>query len=295
MRNPSASDRLVAAALAAAALLVPQVAAADDKQACGDAYHQTQALRKEGKLQAARQQAVACTRDACAEFVRTDCARWLGEIDASQPTLVIAARDGAGRDLTEVRVALDGVPWLSALDAQAHPIDPGAHTLRFEVEGEAPREEQVLVREGEKAKKISITLGSAPEPAPLVPRALEPVPPARLDDGTDVAPWIIGGVGLTSLAVGGVLAAVVLSEKSTFDEHCDATTRTCDPEGIDARDTGETLGPISTVAMVAGAVGVGVAAVWLITDDDGEGTPTVATGPAFGPGGASWSVQGSFQ
>lgn len=293
MRNPSASERLSAVAIAAAALLAPQDATADDKQACGDAYHQTQSLRKAGELQAARAQAVACTRDVCAEFVRTDCARWLGEIDASQPTLVIEARDGAGRDRTAVRVTLDGAPWLPALDASAHPIDPGPHTLRFEADGEAPVEQQILVREGEKARKVSITLGAPVEPEPLVPRAGAPTPGP--DEGPGPAPWIVGGVGLGSLAIGGALAAIVVSEKSTFDQHCDVVTRTCDPTGIDARETGETLGPISTVLLVGGAIGVGVATVWLITDDGGDGTPTVATGPGVGAGSASWSVRGSFQ
>lgn len=294
MRNPSASDRLAAAALTAAAVLVALPAAADDdKQACGDAYHRTQTLRKEGKLRAARDQAVACTRDACAEFVRADCARWLGEIDASQPTVVLAVRDGDGRDRTAVRVLLDGAPWLDAVDASAHPIDPGPHTLRFEADGEAPIEQQVLVREGEKARTIAVTLGPASSiPAPLAPRAPAPVDAAG-DDGS-IAPWIVGGVGLGTFTVGAVLGLVVVSERSTFDEHCDEARGTCDAEGIDARETGETLGPISTVAMVAGALGVGVAAVWLVTEDDGDAGPTVATGPAVAPGGGGWRVQGSF-
>lgn len=307
MRSPSVSERRpIGASVSAATLLLAATAAAapptarpaltGDKKACSDAYDRTQSLRLAGKLQAAREQAAMCTRDVCAEFVRTDCATWLLQIDASMPTVVFEVRDAEGNDTTAVSVALDGKPWLTAVDVTARPIDPGTHTLRFTIPGMAPIEQIVVVREGEKNKKVAVAFGTAPPPvAPIVPPT--PVMP-REEDDTPVAPWVIGGVGLAALATGGILAAVVASEKSTFDEHCDDAKRTCDAEGIAAGETGRALGPISTVSLVLGAVGVGVATVWLIGDaarDDASPATTVGTGPVVGADGAGWGLRGRFQ
>jgi hypothetical protein len=285
-----------AAAPPAAGAAEPALAA--EKKACSDAYDRTQSLRLGGQLQAAREQAALCTRDACAEFIRADCTTWLVQIDAGMPTVVFEVRDARGNDTTQVSVALDGKPWLTAVDVTARPIDPGTHTLRFTIPGMPPIERSVVVREGEKNKKVSVAFGTAPPPvAPLTAPPPAPVVPPEEDD-TPVAPWVIGGVGLAALATGGVLAAVVASEKSTFDEHCDDATRTCDAEGIAAGETGRTLGPLSTVSLVLGALGVGVATVWLIGDaaeDDASPSTAVGTGPVLGPAGAGWGLRGRFQ
>lgn len=312
VRSPSVFDHpRIAALLAVASLVVaapagaappkadaPAPALAADKKACSDAYDKTQSLRLGGKLQAAREQAALCTRDACAEFIRADCTTWLVQIDAGMPTVVFEVRDAQGNDTTAVSVALDGKPWLTAVDVTARPIDPGTHTLRFTIPGMAPIEQSVVVREGEKNKKVAVAFGSPPPPmAPFAPPPPAPVVVLEEDD-TPVAPLVIGGVGLAALATGGILAAVVASEKSTFDEHCDDATQTCDAEGIAAGETGRTLGPISTVSLVVGAAAVGIATVWLIGDaaeDDASPSTAVGTGPVVGAGGAGWGLLGRFQ
>src|SRR3954470_24878187 len=95
MPSPSAARRRRAATALLTAVLVSSggLARADDKQACIASYDQTQKLRKGGKLGAAREQALVCLKDACAEFIRADCARWFAEIEASQPTVVFEVRD----------------------------------------------------------------------------------------------------------------------------------------------------------------------------------------------------------
>jgi len=300
MRSPSVFDpRLFAAlVLTAAIALAPSASAApDDKKACSDAYDRAQSLRLKGKLQAARDQAALCTRDVCAEFIRIDCTTWLGQIEAGLPTVVFEVRDAAGKDTTAVSVTLDGKPWLTRLEGKARPIDPGTHALRFTIAGAPPIDQTVVVREGEKLKTVSVSFGATPPASSLV------APPAPADaaveeDATPVAPWVIGGVGLGLLATGGILAAITGSEKSTFDDHCDEAAQTCDAEGIDAGETGRTLGPISTASLVLGAVGVGVATIWLVADgadDDASPSPTVGTGPVFTAGGGGWGVRGRFQ
>ena len=280
-------------ALASNIFAAPVAAQADEKQACSTAYEQTQTLRKEGKLSSAREQALVCMRDVCAEFIRTDCAIWFAEIASSQPTVVFDVRDAAGRETSAVRVSLDGKPWLENLDGSARTIDPGQHLIHLEMEGAPGLDQTVQIREGEKNRKLRAAFQMAPPP----PAGVVPRPDAGAPETRSIAPWILGGVGVAGLAVGGILGAVVLDQKAITDEHCDAATQTCDATGITAANTGRTLGPISTVGLIVGGVGVGVSAVWLLTRAPATseaGAATVGMGPVMTASGAGWRLQGSW-
>ncbi len=141
-------------------------ARADDKQTCSAAYEQAQSLRKEGKLSAAREQSLTCSREVCPEFIRVDCASWMTEIEKSQPSLVLQVRDGAGQDVTEAIVRLDEQLWTNTIDGKARVVDPGRHTIRVEVAGQLAVEATVVANEGEKNKPVVVTIGAASSGAP---------------------------------------------------------------------------------------------------------------------------------
>ena len=286
-------------ALASSIVAAPGAAQADDKQACSTAYEQTQTLRKEGKLSSAREQALVCLRDVCAEFIRTDCASWLGEIESSQPTVVFDVYDAAGRETSAVRVSLDGKPWLEKLDGSAKAIDPGQHQIHLEMDGAPGLDQTVQIREGEKNRKLSAAFQKAvlPKPAPTPPAPVVHRPDAGPPETRSIAPWILGGVGVAGLAAGGILGLLVLHQKTITDEHCDDATQTCDATGVAAANTGRTLGPISTVGFIVGAVGVGVSAVWLLTRAPAKskaGAATVGMGTVMTASGPEWRLQGSW-
>jgi hypothetical protein len=170
--------------LLAVADLAPRLARATDKE-CLDAHVDAQQLRGAGKLRAAKEKLLACSAKACHSLVRVDCTRWLSEVSASLPTVIVAAKDSAGNDLSEVKVSVDGETLLARLDGKAIEIDPGRHKLRYEHEGSAPVETEVLVNETEKDRALSVTFAS-PEQKP-----------ARAQR---VLPWAL--VGLSVVAVG---------------------------------------------------------------------------------------------
>lgn len=87
---------------------------------------------------------------------------------------------------------------------------------------------------------------------------------------TTLAGWIVGGVGLAGLIVGIATGVAVAVNAGIYDEHCDADGR-CDPEGLAAASRGEPLAIVSPVALVVGAVGVGIAIPLLLTGSDGAG------------------------
>ncbi len=299
MRSPSAFEkRLLAAATMLAVLGLSHAALADEKAECSSAYDQAQTLRHEGKLQAARQQAASCTRDACAEFIRTDCAKWLGEIEQSQPTVVFEVHDAHGRETRAVQVALDGKPWLEKVDGGAKLIDPGQHTLHYVIEGQAPIDETVEIREGEKNRKLTASFEKASAgPGPIAPT--KPSTSAPLESpasSRSPAPWIIGGVGLASLVVGAITGGLVLHDKSVVDKEC--AGKACSADGFAAAKNGRTLGPVTTVALVVGGVGVGVGTIWLIArpsvKHDAPPRAALSMGPTVGTTGATWRLEGSF-
>ncbi|HEY6459337.1 MAG TPA: hypothetical protein VIY73_04275, partial [Polyangiaceae bacterium] len=119
----------------------------------------------------------------CPEAIRTDCTRWVAEVDASLPSVVFDAVWADGRDAAGLTVLVDGKPVTGAERGRAVSLDPGEHTFRLEVPGAAPVEMRNLIREGEHNRILHVTFvplgetgapgsgsasasGSAPAPAP---------------------------------------------------------------------------------------------------------------------------------
>jgi hypothetical protein len=314
MRNHSACERravagavflLCAISCLVSLVAVSRVAIADeaqDRKQCSEAYDRTQALRREKKLQAAHDEAVACTRNVCAEFIRSDCVGWLKAIDASQPSVVVVATGSKGDESRAVRVVLDGKPWLDALDGTSKPIDPGEHTIHFETDGAQAKDQTVEIHEGEKDRKLTVTFDTAI--APVAPPRPEAGGPASVSPGNEAspspAPWIIGGVGLASLLVGAITGGVVVHDHAvvTSPLHCDPTTKACDAAGASAARSGRVLGPLTTVTLIVGGVGVGVGVVWLIarphSKQGAHTTAQVRTGPMVTSSGGAWAFEGTW-
>lgn len=148
---------LVRVSLAAVAVATPSIAHADEKQACLAASEKAQQLRNAGKLTDAREQLVVCGRAECPRVVQQDCTTWMGEILQILPTVIPAAKDRKGRDLVDVKMAIDGKPAADVLDGKPIAVDPGVHAFHFETKGGAPIDQQVVVRQGEKNRILPVT------------------------------------------------------------------------------------------------------------------------------------------
>jgi hypothetical protein len=200
-------------------LLLPAAARADTIEACADAAEAGQRLEREGRLVESRASLLACADARCPKEVASLCERLLTEVDASTPTVILGARDPQGHDLAAVRVLADGVPLADSLDGLAHPIDPGPHTLHFVAAGSAAQTTlDVVIRQGEKNRVVSVVMGARPKPATPEgePRAAHRVP---------VLGWVLGGVGVAALATFGVLAVHGQTQYDACNPHkCSAST-----------------------------------------------------------------------
>jgi hypothetical protein len=171
---------------------------ADPKQACIAAAEQGQSQRDDGQYREARVSFLACAQDSCPKVVMQSCTKWLRELDESAPTVVLAAKDDHGEDLTDVRVTLDGAPFATQLDGKPIEADAGEHVLRFEREGSTPVDVKLLLRAGEKARVVSVTLRSA---GAVGPGALPP-PPEPVMSAHHVTSGVLFLGGLAAAGVG---------------------------------------------------------------------------------------------
>jgi len=272
----------------AAVTSAPVCARADaTKDQCVDANAHAQPLRREGKFAAARDQLRICVDAGCPGIVRDDCAQRLDELERAQPTIVFEAKDSAGRDVSAVRVTVDGVPLVDSLDGTAVAVDPGRHAFTFRVAGQPTVSRELVVREGEKDRRERIVVeaprassttaqtGSAPAPSSLGATARAEAPPAwtppstpETSGGSRALALTFGALGVAGVAVGSVYGLLTISKWHDSQRDCSnpPTLANCPnhDQAVVEHDAAVTNGLISTIAFVAGGV-LGAAGVvsWL--------------------------------
>jgi len=168
---------------------MPSAHADDDKEQCVTAHGDAQLLRKKHALVSATKTLRVCAREMCPALVQKDCTRWLGEVEAEQPTIVVVATDENGADIVDVRVLLDGKPLVDRLDGSPIAIDPGEHVLRFERAGGKASEQRIVLHDGEKSRTVKVSFAEPVRPAPLVVEKA----------GIPAATWVFGAIGVASL------------------------------------------------------------------------------------------------
>ncbi len=222
-------------------------------------------------------------------------------LDALQPRLAYLTLRAVG--LTkESTVLLDGVTIpVEALGVPV-PIDPGPHEVIVRSPGRQTETFDTTVKDAEKAE-LAVSPGdsnqaasSAPipqAPAATLPKPLEQPtpPPVEHDQGSSsTLGYVLGGVGLASLATSLVTGLMALGKNSSVNDHCQAApsgpARLCDSEGFSAAASGKTLALVSDVTLGVGVVGLGLGTYLVLT----AGGSTSREGPAQG----SVSFTGTF-
>jgi hypothetical protein len=242
--------------------LWPAVSFAQDvtKPQCVSAYTDGQRHRRSGELLSARADLRVCASDPCPAMLQNDCAAWLAEVDHLLPTVVFAARDASGRDLVDVAVVLDGQPLVARLDGRLVDVDPGEHVVRFEEREHEAVEQHLLVREGEKARSVSVTMNpiarsAAGRSTEDAPERTRPIP---------MGTWILGGISALAFATAG---GATLADLPTWSRcHTGGCTQS-------DRSLSDSLNTVGTVGLAVGAVSLVAAAYFFIT------RPTVSREP----------------
>jgi hypothetical protein len=221
---------------------------------------------------------------------------------AALPTLVFVAKDGDGNDLRDVDVSMDGQA-LATSDGTAVAVDPGDHSFTFTKEGLPTSQSEVVVREGDKNRRVQIVLGT---PKAAAATSGSPASSA-FAQGPGLKPVTglfglspneergvglgVGVAGLIGLGVGSVFGFMA---KATYDhavQQCPAgNTRACTAPGAAGRQTAGDQAEVSTIAFIAGGALVAAGAVLYLATPSGS----VTVGPTLADRGVGLGVGGRF-
>lgn len=270
--------RLAASAIVLGGMLAANEARASEKEKCVGAFDRGQKAQSDRSLRRAEAELLVCAQEKCPSVLRADCIQVLNEVRAALPTVVLSANDGDGHDLTEVTVGVDGEAITKKLDGTAIPLDPGPHTIRFEARGAKAVMIPVTIYQGEKNRRISVSLPTSEEPRPAVATpgpVTEPREPKRAAIGFAL-PGALVVVGAASLIVAG-------ASRAAFDSRVEDLRATCAPECTqnDRQDLSRTL-TRSNVALGVGIGALGFAVVtWFLTAPDSPTKASLPTKMAF--------------
>jgi hypothetical protein len=281
----------------------------DDRAVCFDAVEKGQSLREAHKLVEARDQFRLCAAATCPATMHADCSNWLSEVEKAIPKVVLSAKDAAGNDVFEVTVTVDDKPLVTKLEGTAIPVDPGAHTFRFQWPDGTSKERQVLVAEGQKDVVVAVSLvppaGERPAgpsaspvspPANVVPSAAPAAPPPPEHASTwRTIGWVAGGVGVAGLVVGAIFTGITISDKN--DANCNAAKQCTNYASM---NSAMSAAPVAGTGLVAGGalVVAGTALVLLAHPPQetrsGAHSARLRVAPALGAHGAGALLEGAW-
>jgi hypothetical protein len=219
-------------------------------------------LRAEHKLRLTRTQLLVCSSSSCPGEVRQECMRRIDDVNAASPTIVLAVKDRAGHDLSDVRVTADGQVVADHLDGSALSIDPGPHEFTFSAAGAPSLTETIILHEGEKDRRETVTLaiGAPPAPVPLPGAGATTATAGGSTPGAEgtgktqrIAGLVAGSFGIVGLGVGGLFGVLASSSWKTAQRECPGHTG-CSTQAMNDRSQAVTDATIATAGFIGGGV-----------------------------------------
>jgi hypothetical protein len=254
------------------AMLWAPGAGAVSKEECVVSLESGQVSRKKGQLRAAREQFVACAQEGCPAIVRSACADWLEQVEASTPSVVLEAHGNGGASVVDVRVTMDDAPLVDRIDGRSIPIDPGEHRFRFESMKGVRRELRVVIPEGQKNFPVVADFAEPKPPSGPSAADREREERARAAQSRRTVGFIVGGIGVAALAGGTVFGVLALSANG--DAVCPSPCPRTDANGAtppklanarQADDRANSLAWVSDIGLGVGIVGIAVGTYLVLT------------------------------
>jgi hypothetical protein len=297
--------------LGAIGVAAPAHAAEPTAGQCLEASDKWIALRNQRLFVEARAELLVCASTSCPAEVRDECAARIGEVNASIPTVVFEAKDAGGRDLSAVKVTMDGTPLTEELKGASIPVDPGEHSFVFEAQGFPSVQSKIIVAEGVKDRHEVVRFGSSESAAPSA-RGAPPAgdsrqdhPPASDDGKTQrILGFTALGAGAIGFAVGVIFEIQRSNKLSDRDAICpngDCSVKTkaeqdaLSPQVQSLTDDARSASTVGAIGLVAGGVLVAGGLALIFTAPNQEGSEHhVAVLPMVGPHVQGLAVTGSL-
>ncbi len=241
--------------------------AAPTRQACVDAYEQSQVSMRRGHLLQSRESLATCLDQACPSTLRTDCAEWLKEVESRTPTIVVECTlDGAA--VRDGKLFIDDKLHAAGVDGRAIELDPGVHSFRMEPsDGTKGARVETMIREGEKLKPIRLELPSRmTKPVTTTPPSAAlsttTASPQAADKGLSrPIPWTVyAAAGVGALSAIGFTAFAISGASGKSD------LEPCKPDCSQSRiDSVRGRFIVADVFLGVSVVSLGVAAILYLT------------------------------
>jgi len=210
---------------------------------CVEAHRNAQELKQTGKLIEAQEHLVVCSAGSCPGAIISDCGNWISQLEQMTPSMVFEIK-ADGKQALDAKLFVDEKPiedW-----SQAVKVNPGRHIVRVEVPNFPPREEQIVLPEGQRMRLIAIEFESQ-RPATEDPVAAQP------KDYKRPVPFVVYpllAVGVGGLASFGVFSYLGRNQQDKLERICEPR---CSDHDMETMRLNYLVGDIS--------VGVGAAAL----------------------------------
>jgi hypothetical protein len=192
-----------------------------------------------------------------------------------------------------VSVLRNGDPVSAAVIGSAIPVDPGSYQLEARAPGKAPWTREVVVRGAGAIVQVDVPAlaGAEASTGGELPPAASPLStaaPAGAEPGPDhTLAWVMGGVGVASIAVGATFGLMASSNWSKAKDGCSDYPYECGDDAVAQADDASTQATVATVAFIVGGAALGTGLVLFLTDSD-EPSAELAITPS------SVSLRGRF-
>jgi hypothetical protein len=267
-----------------------------DKKACFQAHEQGQVARSDRKLILAAKHFALCAEAACPKEASVECVTWLAEVRGAIPTIKMVVFDLAGHETQDVKVLLDGEPFANKIEAKSYEVDPGQHTLQFELADGKSMQETFTVGPGESNTRITVDFSKlvktqanpASVPAASAPAGGKESPPAASKGPVPLSSWILGGLGLVALGSFAAFASIGKSKEKDLMGSC---APKCEETEVVKMERSYLMADIS---LGVGVVAVGAAAVLFFTRkprEDSTATNKLEVLPGLGSGMLRWTAR----
>jgi tetratricopeptide (TPR) repeat protein len=201
----------------------------------------------------------------------------VGAIEPDLPKLAIAVSLDAR--VQGLEILRNGTPIGSGAWGASLPVDPG----EVVIEARAPKFKpwtttlQIALKEKKSVEVPSLEPAPEPEPVPITgpvqpPPKQPPPPPEEFWNTSRIAGVTLAGVGVVTMAVGGVFGYSALSQQSDSDAYCSGST--CfDQRGVELSKDATRNANIANITIGAGAL-VGAVGALLILTGGSDAPPT---------------------
>jgi hypothetical protein len=157
-------------------------------------------------------------------------------------------------------------------------VDPGEQVVEQRFVNGRLHSERVTLQPGE-SKQIVLQVSDEP-PVASVP-ARSPSPSSATSRPSSALPFVIGGIGVAGIVVGGVAGSFAIGSAAVVHRECDGAA--CNTTGKEAADAGKREALISTIAFGVGVVGLTAGIVLFASRPDASSPSTAQLALGISP------------